>query len=119
MEGTPEEVPVSPAPSSIYPEVFSPSPMSPAPVFSPETSMSLPMSPSSSTSSPGPRKFAQTPSAGATKGHLSSSTSKTIKSFSFENGGSEGMVKEELKQVEAIVYERYIRDLKGTFTTTC
>jgi hypothetical protein len=36
-----------------------------------------------------------------------------IRTFSFENGGNEAMNKEELKHVEAIVYERYIRDLKG------
>lgn len=37
-----------------------------------------------------------------------------IRTFSFENGyGSEVMNKEELKHVEAVVYERYIRDLKG------
>lgn len=38
---------------------------------------------------------------------------KGMRTFSFENGGSEAMNKEELKHVEAVVYERYIRDLKG------
>lgn len=37
----------------------------------------------------------------------------SIRTFSFENGGNDSMNREELKHVEAIVYERYIRDLKG------
>ncbi|XP_021945798.1 spectrin beta chain isoform X7 [Folsomia candida] len=36
----------------------------------------------------------------------------SIRTFSFENGGNDSMNREELKHVEAIVYERYIRDLK-------
>jgi len=94
-----------------YPPVFSPNPSSPNPDFVSEISESpsLALSPTS-TSSPGPRKLAHTPNAGKS---YTLSTSKAIKSFSFENGGNEGMGKEELKQVETIVYERYIRDLKG------
>lgn len=37
----------------------------------------------------------------------------SFRTFSFENGGNEGMNREERKQIEAVVYERYIRDLKG------
>lgn len=33
--------------------------------------------------------------------------------FEFENGGTESMRKDALKQVENIVYERYILELKG------
>lgn len=44
------------------------------------------------------------------------SNGHSIRTFSFENGGNEVTnKKEELKQVEAVVYERYIRDLKGRF----
>ncbi len=60
-----------------------------------------------------PSLYSPSPSSVFSPSAIVKSNVQGMRTFSFENGGNESMNKEELKHVEAVVYERYIRDLKG------